>query len=134
MGDLLVEDIFGTERFGSIISAGADISPFPIDDVVRMAEINGFTMWEIENVWTDDELGAKMFEFALGNSVQVVNPAQGIRERDVSVAAQFWDATEKDLANILEGAQTFGKQLLPSLSLGFLAVIAVVGFLVFRKV
>lgn len=111
----------------------ADTNRYPIDDVVRMAEITGFTMFELESFWTDELLAAHMAQFYAGTSVQVVNPAQGIRPEDVSVVSQFWDATEKDLANILEGAQTFGKQLIPSLSLGFLAVIAVVGFLVFRK-
>lgn len=112
----------------------ADTNLYPIDDVVDMADITGFTLFEIEAFWTDELLAANMSQYYAGTSVQVVNPAQGIRPEDVSVTSQFWDQTEKDLANILEGAQTFGKQLIPSLSLGFLAVLAVVGFLVLRKV
>ena len=82
----------------------ADVNPYPIDDVVKMAGITGFTVWEIENVWTDELLAANMEQYYAGTSERIVNPGQGIQAEDVSISAQFLEGVTGDIAQVADKA------------------------------
>jgi len=125
----------------------ASLNPYPVDDVVEMARIAGYTVFEIENFWTDELLSANMSYYYDGTLTRIVNPGQGIQAEDVSVAAHFAEGVEQDLTNALESAkQVTGNlaeaviqgtaalpRILETLPLVFLAAVGVGLYVLARK-
>jgi hypothetical protein len=79
----------------------ADLNPYPIDDVVAMAEQTGYTIDELRSpTFTDPLLDAKMGEYYAGSLGQIVNPGQGTRsELDVFLDS-FVEGVSGDVAEV----------------------------------
>jgi hypothetical protein len=112
----------------------ADTRTYVAYDVQQMAAILGFSMYEIENVWTDELLAANMRDYYAGRLTDhIVDPSQAVHAEDVNVASQFLKMTGEDLSNAASSVVSAGKSLLPTLSLGLIAIIGITAFLLFRK-
>lgn len=79
----------------------ANTAAWPSNDVVKMAELGGWTVFEIDLYWTDELLKAKMEEYYAGILQPTVNPAQGIRT--TGYWETFFEETAKDLGSFVEG-------------------------------
>lgn len=79
----------------------ADLTPFPIDEVISMATQSGFTLDELRSpTFTDGLLAAKMSEFRAGTLGQIVNPGQGTRSTTDVFLNTFVSGVGEDVTKI----------------------------------
>ena len=111
----------------------ANLSLFPASDIQQMADLTGFSVFEIEEFHTDELLKSNMELFYTGRlDAPLVDPTQKISAEDASFFSNFARLTVEDAQAIADSALSAGKAILPTLSLGLIAVIGITAVLILR--
>lgn len=114
----------------------ANLSLYPVSDISQAADAAGFSVFELSTVaWTDNNLIGLMDRFYSGELTEpLVDPSQKISEEDADFFSNFARLTSEDVSGIVERAGEIGKGILPTVSLGLIAIIGIAAVLILRKV